>query len=94
MPVGGGARAETLRPLPKAEEGRGPLLPGPTLPRLQGLCGLGLCFLLFELQFIQHTVPPFKACNRVTSSIFGVVSVFITSERSLVLSCHQPLPTP
>ena len=28
MPVGGGAREEALRPLPKAEEGRGPLLPG------------------------------------------------------------------
>lgn len=28
MPVRGGAREETLRPLPKAEEGRGPLLPG------------------------------------------------------------------
>ena len=28
MPVGGGAREEARRPLPKAEEGRGPLLPG------------------------------------------------------------------
>ena len=60
-------------PSPRQRKGGARSSPGPTLPRLQGLCRSRLCFLLFELQFIQHTVPPFKLCNRVTSSIFGVV---------------------
>lgn len=75
MPVSGGW-GDVQRPpgpSPRQRKGGASSPPGPTLLKLQGLCGPRLCFLWFELQFIQHTVPAFKACNRVTSSIFGVV---------------------
>ena len=68
-----GVRAETTRALPKAEEGRGQLPPRAHPAQTAEALRNEALFFIFEPQFIQHTVPPFKACDRVTSSIFGVV---------------------